>query len=387
MSDLSTQQQRILAELPATPNELAAKFNITKSTVYDHVSNIRKTGITIPHNEQTGEYGQPRRMTDETITEKSTREKTREANDYIKAVEQTVLNRLHGKNQLITPQTPQPGNEDMVVHITDLHIGDIVTDDFDTEIYNKTIAKNVMDHITMKVIELKELMSNVASFDTLHVLYGGDMITNENMYDEQGFQIEELLADQMTIAVEAMTRQIKSFAEHFDTVNVVCQPGDHGKGGASGVSEQANMDLVCYRWVDDRLRESSYTNINFADTDETWFSLFRLRGSTWKGFLIHGDDCLEHIGTDKARNKWRGWLHNKSFDVAYRGNYHESRREPILNGPMVYESPSPKPTSDWAEKIGRGNKTPPHKRLATVHGVSDKRPVTWEFIIDDSGME
>lgn len=103
--------------------------------------------------------------------------------------------------------------------------------------------------------------------------------------------------------------------------------------------------------------------------------------------MTHGQDSLEHIGTSSGRNRWRGWLNEQDFDVGYRGHYHESKREPIQNGPMIYESPSPKPADEWTSKIGYGSAKLPHKRLATVHGVSDKRPVTWEFIIDDSGME
>jgi len=387
MNGLTKRQQDVIRELPGTAEEIASSLNISKSSVYDHISNLQSKGITIPHNEENNQYGRPRQMADEILAQKDTREITREANNYIEAVETAILTRLMNKNKLITQQNPQPGNEDMVLHVTDLHVGDVVTDDFGTEIYNTEISINVMNHITRKTLELKNLMSNVATFDTIHVLYGGDMITNENAYGGQGFEIDSLLADQMSKAVRAMTRQIKSFAEHFDVVNVICQVGNHGKTGASGTSKQANMDLVCYRWVDDRLRESDYNNINFVDTDGSWFKLFQLRGGNWKGLLIHGNECLPHIGTDKSRSQWRGWLHNKGFDVAYRGHHHESRREAILNGPMVYESPSTKPTGNWAEKIGKGNPTSPHKRLATTHGVSDKRPVTWEFVIDDSGMD
>jgi hypothetical protein len=52
----------------------------------------------------------------------------------------------------------------------------------------------------------------------------------------------------------------------------------------------------------------------------------------------------------------------------------------------VYESPSPKPAGEFAERIGQGAVDSHAKRLATVHGVSDTRPVTWEFTIDSSGM-
>lgn len=273
----------------------------------------------------------------------------------------------------------------MVLHLTDLHIGDVVEDEAGNEIYNTEIARKVVRHVTQKVLNLRELMS--AEIDTLHVLYGGDMITNENIYSGQAYDIESMLADQMTDAVDAMTLQLKSFANEFDTVNAVYQPGNHGKTRASGVSRQANMDLVCSHWVDDRLRESEFDNIDYTTSDATWFKTFGLRGGEWTGFLTHGQDSLKHVDSTGASSRdWRGWLNEFHFDVAYRGHYHESRRENVQNGPFVYESPSPKPDDEWTSKIGYGSVDAPTKRLATVHGVSDERPVTWEFVIDDAQM-
>lgn len=387
MQDLSERQRELLHYLPASGPELAERLGVTTSTIHDHVADIRGKGVHLPYDEENGVYAVPDSPKMRRVSSKNTGQKTREANDFVTAVEKTVLRRLKGKPELIAPQSPDPGNEDMVLHVTDLHIGDVVEDQLGNVIYNTEIAVDVMDHITQKSLDLRNLMGNVADFDTIHVLYGGDMLTNENIYDGQAFDIETMLADQMTDAVNAMTRQIKSFAEHFETVHVVCQPGNHGKTRASGVSKQANMDLVCYRWVDDRLRESNYDNINFTTAEATWFRTFGIRGGKWKGFLTHGQDSLQHIGTSSGRNRWRGWLNEQDFDAAYRGHYHESKREPIQNGPMVYESPSPKPADEWTSRIGHGSVEPPHKRLATVHGSSDTRPVTWEFVIDDSGMK
>jgi len=386
MEELTDRQRELLHHLPAGAPEIADLLGVTTSTVRDHIVSIRKKGVNLPYDEKNEVYVAPNNKKIRRVSTKNTGQKTREANDYITQIEKTILRRLNNKDELVAPQSPTPGNEDMVLHVTDLHIGDVVEDQLGNIIYNTDISIAVMDHITQKALNLRNLMGNVADFDTIHVLYGGDMITNENIYDGQAFDIEKMLADQMSAAVNVMTKQLKSFAEHFETVNVICQPGNHGKTRASGVSKQANMDLVCYRWLDDRLRESEYDNINFTTGESTWFRTFGIRGGQWKGFLTHGQDSLEHIGTTSGRSRWRGWLNEQGFDIGYRGHFHESKREPIQNGPMVYESPSPKPAGEWVSRIGSGSVEAPHKRLATVHGVSDTRPVTWEFIIDDSGM-
>lgn len=387
MDDLSDRQLELINHLPASGPQLADELNITTSTVHDHVSEIRSSGYEIPYDQAVNLYTPPGGLVSAADSSKTDTQITREANEFLTSAEAAISHRLENSAELITSQQPEQGNEDMLLHVTDLHIGDLVTDDSGDVIYDPDVAVDVMKHITAKVLSLTKLMSNVATFDTIHVLYGGDQITNENLYSGQSHDIVDKLADQMSGAVEVMTQQLKSFAEEFDTVNVVCQPGNHGQIPTRGASKQANMDLVCYRWVNDRLRESEYTNINFQETKPTWYQTFELRGGEWTGFLIHGKDSLEHIGTDSGRNIWRGWLNEHEFDVGYRGHFHESKREPVQNGPMIYESPSPKPATAWASRIGKGSANPPHKRLATVHGVSDTRPVTWEFIIDDSGME
>lgn len=387
MDELSDRQIELINHLPASGPQLADELNITTSTIHDHVAEIRSNGYEIPYNDAVNLYTPPRDLELPPDNSKTDTQVTREANEFITSAEAAISRRLENSPELITTQQPEQGNEDMLLHVTDLHIGDRVTDDTGEVIYDPDIAIDVMKHISKKTLKLRELMSNVATFDTIHVLYGGDQITNENLYSNQAHEIAVKLADQMSAAVEVMTQQLKSFAEEFETVNVVCQPGNHGKIPTSGASKQANMDLVCYRWVNDRLRESKHSNINFQSPNPSWYQTFELRGGEWTGFLIHGKDSLEHIGTDAGRNLWRGWLNEHEFDVGYRGHFHECKREPVQNGPMIYESPSPKPATAWASRIGKGSANPPHKRLATVHGVSDTRPVTWEFVIDDTGMD
>jgi len=383
-SDLTDRQRELIHHLPADKADLAGQLNVKGTTVKDHIAALREQGVNVQYDRENGVYALADQQKVRRVSTKHTGTKTREANNFVTEVERTILRRLEGSDELIAPQNPKPGNEDMVLHFTDLHIGDKVEDETGTEVYNSNIAKEVVNTVTRQVLKLKETMGGVADFDTLHVLYGGDIITNENIYDGQAFDIESLLVDQMTTAVNSLTKQLKSFAREFDTVNVVAQPGNHGKTRASGVSKQANMDLVTYRWIDDRLRESDVSNIDFTTSEAKWYRTFGLRGGEWRGFLTHGQDAQQHVDATAASSRdWRGWLNEFDFDVGYRGHYHEARRESIQNGPFVFESPSPKPDDEWTSRIGKGSVEGPTKRLATVHGVSDKRPVTWECVLDD----
>jgi len=386
-SDLSERQREVIHHLPANKHHLAERLNVKPTTAKSHIEALRNNGVDVQWDQENRVYALADEQKVRRVSTKHTGSKTREANNFITEVERTILRRLQGTEELIQPQAPEPGNEDIVLHITDLHIGDVVEDEHGTEIFNTEIAQAVMDHITSKVLDLRATMGSVADFDTLHVLYGGDMVTNENIYDGQAFDIESMLADQMTAAVNSMAKQIKSLAPAFDSVNVVAIPGNHGKTRASGVSKQANMDLVAYRWLDDRLRETDIKNVDMNVGDATWHKTFGLRGGKWSGFLVHGQDQQKHVDATAASSRdWRGHLNKFDFDVALRGHYHEARMETIQNGPMVVESPSPKPGGEFASKIGQGPVDTDNKRLATVFGSSDKRPMTWSFFIDNAGM-
>jgi len=384
--DLTDRQAELIHHLPGGSETLAEEMCISRSRVRAVICQIRDKGIDIPYDRESKTFYLEGEEKVRRVSIKHTGTKTREANDYVTELEKTILRRLASTDELVAPQNPEPGNEDMVVHFTDLHVGDVVENEHGQEIYNTQIATEVVETVTKNTLKLKETMGRVAEFDTLHVCYGGDMITNENIYDGQAFDIESMLADQMTTAVKALANQLKSFSEQFETVNVICQPGNHGKTRASGVSKQANMDLVSYRWLKDRIAESPYNNLNFKISEATWYKTFDLRGGQWTGFLTHGQDSLKHADSTAASSRdWRGWLNKFGFDIAYRGHYHESRREPIQNGPFVFESPSPKPAGEFADRIGQPSTPSDAKRLATVHGSSDKRPVTWECVIDDLG--
>lgn len=386
-SNLTDRQRELIHHLPADKHSLSDALDVAGTTVKDHIAALRENGVNIRYDRDNGVYALADQQKVRRVSTKHTGTKTREANDFVTEVERTILRRLEGSDELIQPQNPTPGNEDMVLHLTDLHIGDVVEDEYGNEIYNTEIAKQVVRHVTQKTLDLKERKTGDTEFDTLHVIYGGDIITNENIYDGQAFDIESLLVDQMTAAVDSLTLQLKSFANEFETVNVVCQPGNHGKTRASGVSKQANMDLVTYRWIDDRLRESAFDNIDFTTSEAAWYRTFSLRGGEWTGFVTHGQDAQSHVDSTAASSRdWRGWLNEFDFDIGLRGHYHEARMEPVQNGPMVVESPSPKPGDEWVSRIGKGSAGEQPKRLATLFGVNDTRPLTWSYLVDDAGM-
>lgn len=382
--DLTDANKETIHHLPASCDELSAALHISKSSVRDRIAALKKRGIKV-QSDDSGTYHLIDEAKVRRVSTKHTGTKTREANEFATEMEAVILRRLKSNPPLVASQNTHDDRQDVVVHMTDTHMGDVVEDETGYELFNPEICRILIQHFTQKVLDLCE--RKPFEFDTCHLLWGGDMLTNENIYDGQAFDIRLMLADQMAAIVEALTEQAASFAEYFDTVQIVAQPGNHGKTRASGVSKQANMDLLAYRWVQDRLHDRVYRNVHFLESEATFYRNFEMRDGRWRGHLRHGQDCQKHAAsTARSESDWRGWLNKHQFQVAFRGHHHQSRREDVLNKCPVFMSPSMKVGGTFAERIGQPDISEVRK-LGTVLGVSDKRPVTWSHVIDDIELE
>lgn len=378
---LSERQAHVVSLFPAETSEIAEEVGISMSTVRDHIQAIRGKGVSIKQDDGTWHLVDEQEVRRTSTKHKGT--KTREANRFATEMEATILRRLSPQPPLVDTQDPHPENEDVVAHLTDIHMGDVVESESGREVYNPQIAADAVRTFTDKTIELCGRMSQLVDVDTLHLLWGGDMLTNENIYDGQAFDIRLMLAEQMSEIVEALVEQVVVLCDEFDSVQLVSVPGNHGKTRASGVSRQANMDLIAYRWVEDRIHERNIDNINVLRAEASDYRNFELRGGEWRGHLRHGHNCQIHAdATARSESDWRGWREQHQFDIAYRGHYHTSRIEDLLNCYPVVMSPSPKPGDEFASRIGSPDVSS-FRDLGTLHGVSDERPMTWSYVLNE----
>lgn len=379
--ELKETQKELINHLPASSKDLAESLSISTSTVRDRVAVLRNK-VDIEYDPDANLYYMPEGQEARRIASKAKSQRTKEANEWATEQEAAILRRLESKDPLIARQNRRRGNESIVVAIGDTHMGDVVEDSHSREVFNSVICQGLFEHFTEKTLELAEMMESVTDFDHLTLLWTGDMVTNENIYDGQAFDIDNMLADQLSMAVDMMVQQVKTYAEQFPSVSVVAVPGNHGFSRASGVSGQHNMDLLAYRWVQDRLAESPYDNIDYNVSEATHYRNFDVRG--WRGHLRHGHNGKIHVdATSSSQSEWRGWQMKHGFDFGVRGHVHTSRREDILNEYTVFTAPSMKMGDEFAEKIGLPDVSS-RRKLGLMFGVSDRRPYTWEYVVDDS---
>jgi len=354
-------------------------------TIARHLRNLRHQGYHIYTDADAGVIGLDGEYALRSSEHKGTR--TRKANRWWEARHNRLVRNFHG---LSTPDAELPraaGKEDWVLHMTDLHAGDRVRDQDGNVIYSTPMIPDVVDYITRQALGLAKRHN--ASYDAAHMLWGGDLITCEGIYEGQFENLDAWLDEQVDILHDPLFRQVKAFAEAFDVVNVVCQTGNHGELRASATSRQANADLLLYKSIRNTIATLQdefgvLENVRFRIGQVKAYRNFPMRGGDLRGHLRHGQNRRPQAETSARKKQWLSTLREHDFSVAYMGHHHVSGRIP-WDGPPVIASGSPKPAGEFVEKLGETVRSE-HQGMATVHGMSDEG-VTAVFPIDSRNFE
>lgn len=411
---LSQQQQNVLTFLnqPASYSDLANKFGISESTARDHVRSLLNAGVPLGEDringrkvfyltEEVNDYPINPDFPDHDLRSKAA--VTREAKETVHELIQHLNADLTGR-QPVTPKdglTVRESNEDMVVHRSDDHIGAKYTDEYGNNTFDAETGIQRVRTISDKTFRLKARQEDAGiEFDTLHILMGGDHLHGVGIHDDQPWETELSAPEQLTVASDLYMEFIDRASSEFDSVQIVCQRGNHGELRGDGMGPDDNLDDAFFMSIDKRIRDRGYDNIKFVMSNGGYFTNFRMRErpeqdqqkanalginvkelpaklqSGHRGHLRHGQKSLYHIGTSSGENRWRGWRDKHKFDIAYRGHYHTFRLETIDSHPVLM-SGAVVPPSDFEESLAVWDEP-----AATVHGVSDERPITWFYPID-----
>lgn len=373
--DFTEAQLEVLHKLPDTRGNIAEELGISRRAVRGRMKGVEETGGQLERDRNdvwywAGEENLHR------ITSRHKTTVTKKANAYLTELE-AELKQFFKRHEPATAaiQTTE-SHEDVVIHLTDNHFGQIRYNDRGEQIFNTDIAERRVRKIIQTALRLIKRHRDAGwQFDNCHLLLGGDAVTNENIYDHQPYNIDRTLDEQIHVAAECYYRQVERLAREFETVQVVTQVGNHGEIRASGQSKQANADDIAYGRLDAMVRISPHLdNVHFVRNDSTNYVNFRMRG--WRGHLRHGQDSLVHIGTSSGKKRWLQWLTQHDFDIGFRGHYHEFKVEQVHDCPVIM-SGSICPPGDYEESLAEWSSPG-----ATIMGVSDERPMTWFYPID-----
>ena len=384
-SELTDRERVLVSELQqgTTVDELTDELNSRPEVVTAHLKELKRSGWQVYIDDSTDmvaiEGDHVLRSSEHTGT------RTRKANRWWELRHNKLVREFRGLQTPQSEQSTHSDNEDWILHMTDLHAGDRVRDDDGNVVYSTDDIPKVIDHITEKSLSLAD--KHGSEYDTGHILHGGDFVTNSGIYEGQFEDLDAWLDEQHESLMNPLVRQIKAFSERFETVNVVCQVGNHGEHRASGTSKQANADLILYKSIRNTIAHlqdhaGMLDNVSFQIGQATPYKNFELRGGKLRGHLRHGQHRRPQAETSARKKEWLSTLHQHDFDVGFMGHYHVSGRIP-WDGPPILCTSSPKPAGEFVEKIGESVKHG-EQGVATACGVSDDG-LTAVFPIDTRG--
>ena len=284
---------------------------------------------------------------------------SKKANEALIELEKQIKEPLQELDPVTWDEKPEmtEGGRDLIIHETDVHFGDVVKNKHGEQIYNSDIAEQRVKNRFQKIMgKIEEKKANGAKIDTVHLLLGGDLITNEAIYDGQGFHVDETIKEQLNRAEKVYSEVLYTLSKNFDKVQVVCTGGNHGEFRIKGNSDDANADDFLY----DRLEATVHVaqnkyddmnNVQFVKSDRTDHIEFHFRGAKHTGFLTHGQNRSFHVGTSSPQSDWLAYKDQTNFDAAFRGHFHDWRIERI-NGAPIMMTPSQKPPGDFEEQHG-----------------------------------
>lgn len=389
--DLTQRQQQFLSLLPASTPELASQMDVAETTIEGYRERIREKGVDLTFDRDANQWF----IADERATQLrnlSTRTKqsiTREVSERIEDEKRTLMRRLRRTDPLQADPVERDGRETFCLILGDTHFGDAVEKEYwdddegdytTSRVYGPEIAAEKVAEFGRKALQIRDHMQSVTEFDDCYLFLLGDIATGEHVYSGQWRDIEIPLVEQVEESVSALFQLCRTLAEEFDTLQIRGVPGNHGTDKPSAAIG-ANTDLITYSWLDDRLRDAGYENVDFRTTEEHKHLNTTVRD--WRFHVRHGDDEKEHVDeTASSSRDWRGLVDEFDFHVAMKGHHHSPAYHKVMNKYPVFSAPSPKMGGEFPSRIGKPDVSR-YADLGWVFGTSDKRPVTWQFLLDD----
>jgi hypothetical protein len=381
-----------LSLLPISTPDAAEEMGVEQTTVEDYRNRLQDThGVDLAYDRDANQWflADDRATQLRTLSTRTKQSITREVTELIEDEKRTLMRRLRRTDPLQAAPAERDNHETFCLILGDTHFGDVVEKEYwdddageyaTSRVYGPEIASDRVAEFGRKALRMREHMSSIATFDDCYLFLLGDIATGTHIYEGQWTDVEIPLNEQIEESVSALFQLCRTLAREFCTLQIRGVPGNHGTDKPSA-SIGANTDLLTYSWLDDRLRDVGVDNVDLRTTETHHYLNTTVRD--WRFHVRHGDDEKEHVDeTAASARDWRGLVDEFDFDVSMKGHHHSPAFHKVMNAYPVFSAPSPKPGGEFPSRIGKPD-TSRSADLGWVFGVSDTRPVTWQFLLDD----
>jgi hypothetical protein len=289
------------------------------------------------------------------------------------------------KVKFISPKKEGRVEEEACLLISDCQIGEEVLGEEISDLgeYNFEIFKKRMESIVQSVLDITEIHRRAFPVNVLNIAFLGDIVNGELIFEGQYLYNHMNLLDQVFEGAYFMAKMIASLAPHYERLELIGVPGNHGRIGKKGQTKYfVNFDLFFYRVLELILRNCE--NI-VCDFPKSFFAVKEIKGHNF--FFLHGDNIKMYLrtpfyGLENSARDYFALLSRKSLFIDYlvvahfhrSGNFQLPFGEVIVNGSFV----GPNIHSIQHLKTGVSP-------TQLFFGVNEKHGITWRYSLNLEG--
>jgi hypothetical protein len=259
-----------------------------------------------------------------------------------------------------------------LIHATDWQLGK------KTVTYGITTLSKRMELFADKVIEITGIQRQDHPVKEAVLMLGGDMVEGLGIYESQIYEIEAHLFEQLFECARIIEKLVRTLAQNFEQVRVICEFGNHGRIGKYGVMPKGdNVDRMAYRIVEDRTKDISHVTWQQSDN---WYQHFAI--GNYRVLLVHGDEVRTYSGTPlfgilRRVSAWAAGV-VPTFEDCYMGHWHNPISATIGNGNRVFITGSPESGNAYAAEHLAAQARPSQR----LHFIDpEKGRVTGEYVV------
>jgi len=189
------------------------------------------------------------------------------------------------------PKSPREDPHTAMVDIGDVHLGELVDPVLTGGLsrYNRDIFYERGERFRQVFQHIVGIHRRAYPVEDLYVNLLGDIVTGENVYHGQPFQIDMPLLRQIFEGAHYFAGLIQDFSRTFKSVHVRCVAGNHG--AEKDKHPLTNWDVAVYNLLEILL--SAQSNIDF-EISQSAFLIYQ----------VPGHDGFNHV---LAHGNVRGW--------------------------------------------------------------------------------
>lgn len=271
--------------------------------------------------------------------------------------------------------------EDLVMHLSDMHADQVIvpTECGDLEEYNFQIACARAERYVDTVLEWsKDTLNPKFRFRNLWILSYGDQTSGEIHGHGQRSYYRNQFKNCLAIG-KLQALMIRDLAPHFERINVICLPGNHGRRTIKKDHHGAhdNWDYLVAELA--RLHCGGMENVHFKIPD-AWSINLDINGV---GFNIcHGDDVKGWNGIpfygmvrrQKGLIALGAAMNRPALRYFVMGHHHVAASLADVKGELLVNGAWPG-TDAYAYNSFAGYREP----AQWIHGVNPKYGITWRM--------